>query len=527
MTKQGYKAVKLLRIAAAGVILLLFYASISISQPLYNSLLKNLTRLQFFPSLINAAFSGGGWLAAGFLPVIFLTVLAGRLYCSVLCPLGILQDIIIFISGKKRHRKYRNSPSAARLHASIAAVSVVGLLIGLPLLFALLEPYAFWGRIYRDLVLPLTAGVSIGVVEILRKLHIFWAPVQFRGELAAVAMTLLSAALFVWLVYRYGRWYCNRLCPTGAVLRAVSLRPVWRMEFDEERCTKCGVCAHVCPAGCIDVSTQQIEYNRCIVCFECTVRCPFDALTFSTRSPRKQRQSAPSAGGPDLKRRKALMLAVGSLSAAAVGGLGFSLRPLQAASPASSVQDESGLAVLPPGSHSKGRYTRRCVSCHTCVSVCPTHVLQPSFFALGLSGFLQPVMDYKTAYCEWECSRCTQICPTGALEALSIPEKKRVQMGTVEFDQDRCVVFTDGTDCGACAEVCPTQAVRMVPYKNGLTQPQTETDICSGCGSCEYACPIDLPKAIFVVAHARHRTRDEREPQQTSPTEDVPEEFPF
>ncbi len=527
MSKQGYKAVKLLRIAVAGAILLLFYISISISQPLYNSILKNLTRLQFFPSLINVVFSGGSWLAAGFLPVTFFTLLVGRLYCSVLCPLGIVQDILIFSSGKKRHRKYRTSPSAARLHAAIASISLVGLLIGLPLLFGLLEPYAFWGRIYRDLVLPLAAGVSIGVVEVLRTVNIFWAPVQFRGEIAAVMMTLIAAVLFVWLTCRYGRWYCNRLCPTGAVLRLLSLRPIVRMEFDKELCTKCGVCAHVCPAGCIDVSAQRVEYNRCIVCFECTVHCPFDALSFTAFSHRKQRQPAPFAGDPDLGRRKALMLAVGSLGAAAVGGFGFSLRPLSAASPDSSVQDTPGLAVLPPGSQSKRRYTRRCVSCHTCVSVCPTHVLQPSFFALGVSGFLQPIMDYKTAYCEWECSRCTQICPTGALKPLSIPQKKLVQMGTVEFDQDRCVVFTDGTDCGACAEVCPTQAVRMVPYKNGLTQPHTETDICSGCGSCEYACPVDLPKAIFVVAHSRHQTRDERVPQQTSPTEDVPEEFPF
>jgi len=439
-----------------------------------------------------------------------------------------MRDLLFWCNIKiERHRKFRVRPSAAWLHGSIAGISVIGLLIGLPLLFGLLEPYAFWGRIYRDLVLPLAAGVSIGVVEVLRTMNIFWAPVQFRGELTVVAMTLIAAVLFVWLTYRYGRWYCNRLCPTGAVLRLVALRPLFRMEFNNDLCTKCGVCAHVCPAGCIDIQAQQVEYSRCILCFECTARCPFDAISFTALSHRQQQQLSPSAVEPDLNRRKALMAAVGSLVAAAVGGFGFSLRPLSAAAPASSAQDMPDLPVLPPGSGSKRRYTRRCVSCHTCVSVCPTHVLQPSFFALGVSGFLQPVMDYKKAYCEWECNRCTQICPTGALEPLSISEKKRVQMGTVEFDQDRCVVFTDGTDCGACAEVCPTQAVRMVPYKNGLTQPQTETDICSGCGSCEYACPVDLPKAIFVVAHSQHQTRDEREPQQTSPTEDVPEEFPF
>ncbi len=544
MNRPGYLILKVLRIVVAAAVLVLFYVSLSLTGPVYSGILKVLTRLQFFPSLINVVLSGGGWFSAGFLPVALLTVLFGRLYCSVLCPLGIIQDVVIFISGKKRHRKYSFSSSGARLHGTIAIASLIGLLLGLPFLFGFLEPYAFWGRMYRDLILPVSAGVSEGAVLILKEFDLFLAPLPFMGEIGAVLLTAVSALLFVLLTYVYGRWFCNRLCPTGAVLRLLSLRPLGGIEFNKELCTKCGVCAHVCPAGCIDVTAQCIEHNRCVLCFECTERCPFGAVDFTLmRGASKRRFSKGRGEGRiDPDRRKAVMVSLGSLGAAGGLGLtGFGLSaltscnsnykpsdsPLPEQQKNTSDLDKAGRAVIPPGSKNVRWYTARCISCHTCVSACPTHVLQPSFFALGVSGFLQPVMDYKRGYCEWECNRCSQICPTGAIESIALEEKKRIQMGTVQFDKDRCVVFTEGTDCGACAEVCPSQAVRMVPYKDGLTQPATEPEICSGCGSCEYACPVSLPKAIVVKPHSTHQVRSERTPQQILPEEEVPEEFPF
>ncbi|MFW6360246.1 MAG: 4Fe-4S binding protein [Spirochaetota bacterium] len=515
MSRVVYRSAKIVRICAAAAVLILFYLGLSISAPFYDALLDYLTRLQLLPSLINTVLSGAGWLSAGFIPVALLTLLAGRLYCSVLCPLGIIQDVIIFFAGTKRHRRFKRSSPRALLHAVVAVVSVIGLLSGIPVLFGLLEPYAFWGRLYRDIAMPMGAGLSTGAVEVMKEFDIFWAPLPFRGDLGAVLLTLLAAVLLVFLTCRYGRWYCNRLCPAGAVLRLLALRPVLRMEFNTELCTQCGVCAHVCPAGCIDVSSQTVDHNRCIMCLECTDRCPFNAIDLAAGGRGKLGVGSMRL---DPNRRKAVLLAIGSVGAAVLGGLGFRLGRRS---------EQGSRAALPPGARSTVRYTSRCISCHTCVSVCPTHVLQPSFFTLGVSGFLQPVMDYGTSYCEWECNRCSQICPTGAIEPLSLPEKKRIQLGTVKFVEDRCVVFKDGTDCGACAEVCPTQAVRMVPYKDGLTQPHTETEICSGCGSCQYACPVEEPKAIFVEPHAVHRVRSEREPQQVSPEDDVPEEFPF
>ena len=72
----------------------------------------------------------------------------------------------------------------------------------------------------------------------------------------------------------------------------------------------------------------------------------------------------------------------------------------------------------------------------------------------------------------------------------------------VVFTMHECVVYKNETSCGACAEHCPTLALKMVPYKDGLTIPQTNTDLCVGCGGCEFICPV---KAVRIHGHAEHK----------------------
>jgi ferredoxin len=185
------------------------------------------------------------------------------------------------------------------------------------------------------------------------------------------------------------------------------------------------------------------------------------------------------------------------------------------------------LPATPPGSESLSRFSSRCIACHTCVSTCPTRVLQPSLFEYGFGGFMQPVMDYSRGYCEWKCVECTRVCPTDAIRPLTLERKQEIQIGEVQFLRDRCVIFSKGTACGACAEVCPTQAVFMVPYVAGLTQPAFEKELCVGCGNCEYACPVEGGKAIYVRGKRVHTTRTVKEKRQEGPLEAEPEEFPF
>jgi ferredoxin len=181
--------------------------------------------------------------------------------------------------------------------------------------------------------------------------------------------------------------------------------------------------------------------------------------------------------------------------------------------------------VSPPASISLKLFNERCTACHLCVSACPTHVLKPSFLEYGLTGIMQPRMDYYSNYCNFDCLICTEVCPTGALQPLNIEEKHVLQLGKVKFVKHNCIVFTEGTDCGACSEHCPTKAVNMRPYKKKLFLPVVEPEICVGCGACEYACPTE-PKSIYVEGNPIHQIAD-KPLIEALEQPDNEEDFPF
>ncbi len=181
--------------------------------------------------------------------------------------------------------------------------------------------------------------------------------------------------------------------------------------------------------------------------------------------------------------------------------------------------------VSPPGSQSIAHFTPTCTACHLCVSACPTQVLQPAWLEYGWSGILQPRMDYHISFCNFECTLCGQVCPTGALLPLSKATKQTTQLGIATFLQERCIVYTDHTACGACAEHCPTQAVQMVPYQKNLTIPAVRETLCIGCGACEYACPVRPRRAIYVSGHVVHLAA---QPPEARPLKvDIGKDFPF
>ena len=127
----------------------------------------------------------------------------------------------------------------------------------------------------------------------------------------------------------------------------------------------------------------------------------------------------------------------------------------------------------------------------------------------GLGGMLQPTMVFEKGFCNYDCTVCTDVCPTGAIRPLTVHEKHRTQVGYAVFIPENCIVERFGTDCGACAEHCPTQAVSMQPYKDDLAIPVVDASICVGCGGCEYACPAEPYKAIHVEGNPTQKQREE------------------
>ena len=158
---------------------------------------------------------------------------------------------------------------------------------------------------------------------------------------------------------------------------------------------------------------------------------------------------------------------------------------------------------------------------------CPDQVLRPSITQHGLAGFLQPYQDFEVSFCSYNCSNCSQICPTGAIQPITVKDRRTVRTGTAEFFRGRCVVKTEGTSCGACSEHCPTQAVHMVPWKNGLTIPEVDPDLCIGCGGCEFICPVRPNKAIIVNGLKVHERAKAVVLGQENTIRKKEEEFPF
>jgi ferredoxin len=138
---------------------------------------------------------------------------------------------------------------------------------------------------------------------------------------------------------------------------------------------------------------------------------------------------------------------------------------------------------------------------------------------------MQPVMDYHKGFCAYNCTKCTDICPTSALQPLVLEAKKLTQLGKVNFIKDNCVVKTEKTACGACSEACPTKAVYMVPYEGNLLIPETDKQICIGCGHCEFACPVIPYKAIYVNGNPVHLAA--KKPVNSQASKPAPSEFPF
>jgi len=453
-----------------------------------------LADIQFVPALLAHSFGIVGAL-------LLLTLLFGRIYCSILCPMGLFQDLTGRVARIfKKRRKYTFSPEKRWLRYG-TLVAVLGTYIaGWTVILSLLEPYSAFGRMVTHLLRPIyMAGNNLlaGVFNHFGH-YTFYHTEIFLLASSSLVVALLTFLIIGYLAWRYGRTFCNTLCPVGTVLGFLSRFSMFRFKVHEESCNSCGLCARACKASCIDSKQETVDNSRCVTCFNCTTVCTKKAIKYEF----SWKKSSPSKGGSAedsvASRRRFLttlgvtFLAAGSHAWAKGMHLGTN-KPWTRKSPLS-----------PPGSLSAEHLNIHCTACHLCVAQCPSKILKPSFLEYGVEGMMQPIMEFSHGFCNYDCTLCTEVCPNGALKKLTMKEKHATQMGIVKFIKTNCVVYTDETFCGACSEHCPTQAVSMVPYKGDLTIPFLNTAICVGCGGCEYVCPAKPAKAIYVEGNPVH-----------------------
>jgi len=461
-----------------------------------------LASVQLVPALLGLATGAGGWLAVALLFGMSLAV--GRVYCSAVCPLGILQDAVARLASLVPLRKRRPVPYARPLtwlRWAFLGVALAGIAAGWAgATLAVLDPYSNFGRIAADLFRPLATLANNSVVGIanaagIRSLYRVEPAWAAAGALAfPVLMLALVSVLAAWR----GRLYCNTVCPVGTALGVLGRFAAFRLAIERDACHKCAACLGACKAQCIDLRAGTIDASRCVGCFNCLGACDRHGIAYRFTWRRKPApKPATEAATPDPARRAFLVGAAAAVGAAATSGLG------------ARTSDGAGVAqpggpISPPGAGDIERFLSRCTACHLCVSACPTHVLQPTVLDYGLAGLFVPHLDYTKAFCNYECNECGRVCPTGAISALALAEKQVAQIGIAGFHKDLCIVFAKGKDCAACAEHCPTKALRTVPYGDNLHLPEVTGELCIGCGACEFACPVQPQKAITVRSLRRH-----------------------
>ena len=472
-----------------------------------------MAKIQFIPALL--ALNVGALLF-----VIALTLLMGRIYCSIICPLGVMQDAIAWF--RKKKNKYNYSPERTVLRYTVLVIACASLALGVAWIGGLIFPYSTYGRIVSTIFAPLYKLANNGLAALAEHYgsYAFYEVDVWFKSISALAVALLTWGIIAVLAWKGGRTWCNTICPVGTLLGLISRHSLLKMTIDTEKCKNCRKCERNCKASCIDLDTHTVDYSRCVVCGNCELQCAHDALHFTSLSSKGSSQKVDDG-------RRAVMTGVALLAGTAIAKAQAKVEPKTT---------DGGLAdlikkkrpkreklITPPGSLSIRNLRSHCTACQLCIDACPNDVLRPSS---SLDRFMQPEVSYEHGYCRPECNRCSQVCPTSAIRPVSVEERTAIQVGHAVWTRDLCIPVKDEKPCGLCARKCPAQAIQMVPLQAGVHQdgwrwrdadnqeiprekvlliPVINEEKCIGCGACENLCPSNPISAIYVEGHEVHK----------------------
>lgn len=439
--------------------------------------------------------------------LVILTVVFGRIYCSVICPLGVLQDLFAWFGKRAKKNRYSYSKEIAWLRYLMLVVLIVTIILGVGSLMAFLDPYSTFGCIANSLLQPIYQLANNLLASIAERVDSY-AFYQVDVWVKSLPVLLIAAVMFVLLfvlAWRNGRTYCNTICPVGTVLSFFARFSLFKIRFDEQKCRQCSKCTKNCKSSCIDFKNHQVDYSRCVVCGNCVDVCEFGALSYKCGGGKKKAAETSETTSEGISRRSFLLTT--ALATTAVLAQEKKKVDGEFAKIEDKVAPERQTPLTPPGSLNARNMVRRCTGCQLCVSNCPNGVLRPSHDLLTL---MQPQMSYERGYCRPECTRCSEVCPTGAICPITKEEKSSTQIGHAVWIKKNCLPVTDGVNCGNCARHCPTGAIEMVPLNEDDEEspmiPAVNEARCIGCGACENLCPVRPFSAIYVEGHEQHRT---------------------
>ena len=477
-----------------------------------------MAKIQFLPAV----------LAANFLVIValvILTLLLGRVYCSVICPLGVMQDIISWLRGRlKKKNRFRFGYSSANnwMRYGMLAMFIVAMIAGVHSLVALLAPYSAYGRIASNLLSPVYQwgnNILAGWAERADSYRFYEVEIWIKSMPVLIIAISTFIIIFI-LAWTKGRTWCNTVCPVGTTLGFLSRFSLFAPIIDTDKCNKCGLCGKACKSSCINTKEHKIDYSRCVACMDCIDNCKHGAIRFDYRyrSLDKLGMTEGTVGATDCHFDRAKRVEK-SPDQSRRAFLSTSIMVAAAASlKAQEMKVDGGLTdidyakapcrktpIVPAGAKSLKNFNNHCTGCQLCVSVCPNQVLRPSS---DLETLMQPEMSFERGYCRPECNKCSQVCPAGAIKPVTKEEKSSIQIGHAVVNPKLCVMVTDGVKCFHCLRHCPTKAIgyaRLNPDdKNSPIVPTVNEEKCIGCGACENLCPARPLAAIHVEGHEVH-----------------------
>jgi ferredoxin len=430
------------------------------------------------------------------------TLIIGRFFCGWVCPLGTILDLS---RPHIRARRTRRVPSKNLKYYLLTIILAASVLSVNPA--GIFDPLSITVRSLTLVVYPLFSVVISGALGALVRWDIPIVGPSADAALSAmkatilpfhqgyfflVGLSLILLAGIIALEAVRPRFWCRYLCPLGALLSLIA-----GVSFLKRKptalCPGCEKCREVCDTDAFS-KDGVFQKGECILTEDCVRECPGQKVVYSI---------GVKAGrtGPVVSRR----WLVGSL----LGGL--FIGPLVSITSRNKLKNAAGIDVLirPPGARDETAFLSRCVRCSECMMVCPTGGLQPDLWTGGIEGIYSPVLVPRIGYCEYRCTLCGQVCPTQAIQELTLPEKLVTVIGKANINTNRCLPYAYGVNCAVCQEHCPT-ADKAIVFKDvpgemttdgqPLKQPVVVYDLCVGCGICEFKCPVGGTAAIVVTS---------------------------
>ncbi|WP_108823503.1 4Fe-4S binding protein [Dysgonomonas sp. Marseille-P4361] len=467
-----------------------------------------LAKIQLIPAILALNFGIISFL-------LILTFAFGRLYCSVICPLGVFQDIISRIGKRSKKLPYSYSIAITWLRYLTLILFIVAIILGINTIYSVLDPYSAYGRIASGFFAPLYQLGNNLIADFSERInsYAFYTTEIWTKNFFVLGTAIATFITVFILAWRNGRTYCNTICPVGTILGLISKYSLFKPIINTANCNSCGVCARNCKASCIDSKNHKIDYSRCVTCMNCINKCSHNAIEYTFAYKKNEIPSLESVEAnstqvttKDKSSRRNFFTIGAGLAATSI----LKAQEMKVDGGFVDLEDkispDKETIIAPPGARSIRNLTKNCTACQLCVSVCPNHVLQPSS---KLDRFMQPQMSFERGYCRPECTKCSEVCPTGAINLITTADKSAIQIGHAVWVKERCIVLRDEVSCNTCERKCPVNAIHMVlsdpNNPESLKTPIVNDERCIGCGACENLCPSRPLSAIYVEGHVMHR----------------------